>query len=184
LTIAVLLILAVLWAAVLVPPALRSRSENRRGDAISPLNFRFGRSAGLGPMFNRSAVPGRGLGIYRPAAFATRSARGPIPARVPGELTPAQRRRRDVLLVLLGAAALTLVLAAFTGVITFWVVHLLTDVLLATYVFLLVQLKQRAAPRPAPPAPPTGEHRRQLRHVPHVPTVAQTSFAIRRVPAP
>jgi len=41
LAIPVLLILAVLWAAVLVPPVLRSRKESRRG-GVDDLHSRLG----------------------------------------------------------------------------------------------------------------------------------------------
>jgi hypothetical protein len=171
LTITVLLILAVLWAAVLVPPVLRSRSENRRGETIGPLNYHLG-SGG-----NRSlgSALSRGPASFRPAAFPSRSG-GPVPVRAGassrplGEMTQAQKRRRDVLIGLLGAAGLTFVLALFTGMIAVWLLHLLADVLLAGYVFLLVRLKSRGSVPGAvaslPPPIPL-ERRRQARHAAH-----------------
>jgi hypothetical protein len=171
LTITVLLILAVLWAAVLVPPVLRSRSENRRGETIGPLNYRLGSasSRSLGAALNR------GPASFRPAAFPSRSG-GPVPiragvlGRASGEMTRAQKRRRDVLIGLLGAAGLTFVVAIFTGMIAVWVLHLVADVLLGGYVFLLVQLKQRGSVpgvgAQLPPPIPL-ERPRQARHVSH-----------------
>lgn len=171
-TITVLLILAVLWAAVLVPPVLRNRSENRRGEPIGPLNLRAGSKRprpSLGSAFN-SPSPG---GAFRPAAFPSRPL-GPAPANGvssrPPVMSPAQRRRRDVLVILVGAVGVSLVLAFFTGVLAIWLLHLLADALLAGYVFLLVRMKQRggvAAGRGALPPPIPLEHSRQARHVPH-----------------
>ena len=160
-TITVLLILAVLWAAVLVPPALRSRSEGRRGEPIGPLNLR-----GRG---DRSLGGGGIPGAFRPAAFPRRSAPtagGPASKR-PGEMTPAQKRRRDVLIILVGAAGLSFVLAAFTGMMMLWVGHVLVDLALAGYVYLLVQMKQRGGLGGALPPPIPLERPRQLRHVSH-----------------
>lgn len=171
LTITVLLILAVLWAAVLVPPALRSRSENRRGETIGPLNYRLGSGGGR----SLGSALSRGPASFRPAAFPSRNGPsrngGPVPVRAGGEMTPAQKRRRDVLIGLLGAAGLTFVLAVFTGMIAVWLLHLLADALLGGYVYLLVQLKQRGtvpgAAAPLPPPIPL-ERPRQARHVAHL----------------
>jgi hypothetical protein len=177
LTITVLLILAVLWAAVLVPPALRSRSEGRRGETIKPLNYRLdgggpGSGRTLASMFNRPAARPGG---FRPAAFPARpgsagaSDRIGAPTRPPGEMTPAQKRRRDVLVLLLAGAALTCVVAVFTGVIALWLLHLLVDALLGGYVYLLVRLKQRGGigVRASLPPPIPLERPRQARHVAH-----------------
>jgi hypothetical protein len=175
LTVTVLLILAVLWAAVLVPPALRSRSESRRGEPIGPLNLRLGSkrnappslSSSFGSAFNR---PPSGA-AFRPAALPTRQA-GPARGRpgMPGQMTPAQQRRRDILVILAGAAGLSLAVALFTGMMALWFVHVSVDVLLAAYLFLLVQMKQRsqaAAVRNTLPPPIPIERPRQARHVPH-----------------
>jgi hypothetical protein len=178
LTITVLLILAVLWAAVLVPPALRSRSEGRRGETIGPLNYRLGSggsrsSRTLGSMFNR---PAPGPGGFRPAAVPPRpaalagaSAGTSVPIRPPGEMTPAQRRRRDVLVLLLAGVGITFVIALFTGMVAVWLLHLLADALLGGYMCLLVQLKRRGGVgvRAALPPPIPLERPRQARHVAH-----------------
>jgi hypothetical protein len=188
LTITVLLILAVLWAAVLVPPALRSRSENRRGEAIGPMKLRFGArrdatpslSSSLGSAFSRPTAGG----AFRPSAFPSRQqgpARIGAPARLPGQMSPAQKRRRDILVTLAGAAVLTVALALFTGMMALWVVHGVVDVLLVAYVVLLVQMKQRSAmavQRSALPPPIPIERPRQARHAPH------RELALRRTGTP
>jgi hypothetical protein len=160
---------------VLVPPALRSRSEGRRGETIGPLNYRLG-SGGpgsgrtLSSMFNR---PATGPGGFRPAAFPPPTAGAPArvgaPTQPSGEMTPAQKRRRDVLVGLLAAAGLTFVLAVFTGMIAVWLLHLLADALLGGYVYLLLQMKQRGSvgTRAALPPPIPLERPRQARHIAH-----------------
>lgn len=146
----VLLILAVLWAAVLVPPVLRSRSESRRG-GIGDLHSR------LGTLTHRSARPrstgSRGSRVplrpVPPLTAPTRS-RGPGDRSAPGqrasrgagalssqEMTPAQKRRRTVLAILIGGAILSLGLAVLVSPML-WIAHGVADVLLAVYLYLLV----------------------------------------------
>jgi hypothetical protein len=69
-------------------------------------------------------------------------------------MSPAQRRRRDVLIGLLAAAGLTFLMAVMAGSIVFWVLQLLTDVLLGGYVFLLRQHKAKRQPQRRPAARP------------------------------
>ena len=59
-------------------------------------------------------------------------------------MTPIQRRRRDVLLVLAGAVALTLLAALATRSVPMFLLNLLADAALVAYVYMLVQIKQRA----------------------------------------
>jgi hypothetical protein len=186
LTITVLLILAVLWAAVLVPPVLRARSENRRGDRIGPLRLgAYGRNPSLAAPFGRPRLLGGRLGPDRPVDRA-RHSRGSVPSRgdrpphAPKPITPTQKRRRDVMLVLLGGVLLSLVLAAFTGTALLWVLHLLADVLLGAYLLLLVQTRQRTVPHPLP-APIPLEGQRKLRQAAYP---QRREFALRRTVAP
>lgn len=146
----VLLILAVLWAAVLVPPVLRSRSESRRG-GIGDLHSRLGslthRPAGPRSTGSRgSRVPLRPVppltAPTRPRGAAGRSAPGQ--RAVPGTgalssqaMTQAQKRRRNVLVILIGGAILSLGLAVLVSPML-WIAHGVADVLLAVYVCLLV----------------------------------------------
>ncbi len=55
-----------------------------------------------------------------------------------------QKRRRDVLFVLLGLVAFTFFLAVLTRSMAFIALQLIADVALAGYVYLLLQYKQRA----------------------------------------
>jgi len=59
-------------------------------------------------------------------------------------MTPVQRRRRDVLLVLAGLVAVTLLAALVTRSVPMFLLNLLADAALVAYVYMLVQMKQRA----------------------------------------
>jgi hypothetical protein len=115
-------------------------------------------------------------------------------------MSQSQRRRRDILLGLGGAAVVTFLLAVITGVGALWVLHLIADVLLVGYVILLVQIKNgalgggrgaaartiRAVPHRAPLAPvgarPVGSHRMVPRHS-HLPAAYGATAPQSRVPA-
>lgn len=150
----VLLILAVLWAAVLIPPLFKARTERRRGDSIGDFSYRLGvigRTGGFTP--SRPAPPA-------PMSLAgTMGAPGPRPGAAPRGMTVAQRRRRDVLVGLFAAVSVTFVAALLTGSTMVWGLQLLVDALLVTYVVLLVRMRTLAAeqrakvrylPQPAP----------------------------------
>jgi hypothetical protein len=152
----VILVLAILWAAVLLPPILRSRSEAGSspggvGDFLGKLRSGLGHGhqsdTGLPPL-----QPLMGP-IGTPATTAPPL--GPVQASRPGGMSPTQRRRRDVLIGLLAAAGLTFLMAFFAGSMMFWVLNLLADALLGGYVYLLLQLKSRQQLR-TPAARPMG----------------------------
>jgi len=85
-------------------------------------------------------------------------------------MTPPQKRRRDILALLLAGVGLTFVLAVFTGVVALWLFHLLTDALLGGYVYLLLRMKQNGGvvgARSSLPPPIPLERPRQARHVAH-----------------
>jgi hypothetical protein len=64
-------------------------------------------------------------------------------------MSRAQRRRRDVLLILGVGVLSSLLLAVFAGNPLFWLVQVFTDVLLVAYVALLVRMKNAALERRA-----------------------------------
>jgi Flp pilus assembly protein TadB len=155
-TLLVLVILAVIWAAVLLPPYLQNRSESRPADSISTFRNQLSvlerRSALLGP-----AVPGD-VRTMRPAPVPSSQLQRARLARA-----EAKKRRRDILVTLLAAAGLTLVLGLVLPQVL--LLHLLIDALLGAYVALLVRQRRMAeeramkvrylssARRPAVPAP-------------------------------
>jgi hypothetical protein len=149
-TVVVILILAVIWAAVLLPPWFQNRRENRPSDSIA--SFRQQLSV------LQRATPGsssRTVGSHvAPAGSAITSLHMHRPvARVEARRhamrrAEARKRRRDVLITLFGAAAATLVLAAVLGGAV-WALHLAVDVVLVLYIALLLQIAQRGAEREA-----------------------------------
>ena len=201
----VILVLGALWAAVLLPPILRSRNESGApsggiGDFVdrlrSGLGAGRGRDAGLpaltpimGPIGGPMAG-GQPLGVPGLDQHSPNTPMGPV--RVPGTMSETQRRRRDVLLGLTGGVALTGLMALFGGSMMFWVLNLLADALLGGYVYLLLQLKAKNAhaagerrPTPAPrqaieqPQMPVPQNVSQLR-----PRPATSSVTASRVDAP
>ena len=141
----VLVILAAIWAAVLLPPFLQSRSENRPADSISTfrnqLHVLEQRSTGTGPSLGRPASvrPTGSVGGFAPNPYARPVDRARL-ARI-----DAKKRRRDILVTLLAAAGLTLVLSLVLPAV--FMLHLVIDVLLAAYVALLVRQRKLAEER-------------------------------------
>jgi hypothetical protein len=127
----VLVILAVIWAAVLLPPFIQHRSESRPADSIS--TFR-----------NQLSVLER-RAMAAPGATPTRQARA-VPAGAPRldrarlARLEAKKRRRDILVTLLAAAGLTLVLGLALPQVL--LLHLVIDLLLVAYVALLVRQRR------------------------------------------
>ena len=138
-----ILLLVVLWAAAglwLIPPMLRGRGQRRPADSVGDFSYRLGvigktggherhRPSGRLPQTPRPATPG-----YRPGT-PVRYTSGPV-------MTPAQRRRRDVLLGLIVVAVLTLLAGVLTGASMVWGLFLLVAVLLLAYIYALARMQQ------------------------------------------
>ncbi len=122
-----LLVLAIAWAAVLLPPYLRKRRHARLGDSISLFNRHLSvlertaptgsTSASLSPMANGAASP------------------------LPRSAVEAQQRRREVLALMGAAALVSLAGAALIGGV-FVILHVLIDVIALAYVGMLTRLKR------------------------------------------
>lgn len=152
-----------MWVVVLVPPLLRSRQDSRPSDSV--VSFRrqlstlqrtgpqlrpVGRAqavassgarslASVGPRAGRSGYgysqgAGYGYGTSARASFGGGSYRMSKVA--------ARRRRQNILFVLAVAAAGTLLLALGSASTPVWYAHVVVDVLLAGYVYLLVQMRK------------------------------------------
>lgn len=141
----VILVLAVLWAAVLLPPILRSRNESGMpggiGDFVGKLRSGLGHghaSDGSLPALQPIMGP-----IGGPAPAAPHAPVGPVRPTTPGRMSPAQKRRRDILVGLITAAGVTFMLALVAGSPMFWLLHLAADGLLGGYIYLLLQFKAR-----------------------------------------
>jgi hypothetical protein len=133
----VLVILAVIWAAVLVPPYLQNRSDSRPADSISTFRNQLSvleRRAG-------SAVPSHAAPVRLPQVTAirldrSRSARAEM-----------RKRRRDILVTLLAAAGLTLVIGLVMTPVLY--LHVLIDAMVGAYVALLIRQRRLAEERAA-----------------------------------
>jgi hypothetical protein len=132
-TYVVLFILAVVWAVYLVS-WLRSRSETRKVDSISSFNRHLSileRTAPGGP--TRSSAPASrapGLGLGAPPMV-----RRPV-------LSPAKKRRKDILTGLLAATGITLLGGLFIGGM-FRLLFVASLLLTVGYVALLVSAQRR-----------------------------------------
>lgn len=144
----VLVVLAGIWAAVLLPPMLRSRSEARPADSIGNFRHQLHVLQRTGPI---SAVrtssdsvrtPGVAPMPPMPAARLVRS-QSPQAARKARTL----KRRRDVLAVLLAGMTGTLVLGLFPSMRVLLGLHLALDLLFVGFVALLVRARNATAER-------------------------------------
>ena len=173
----VLLILAAIWAAVLIPPALRRRAAGRPGDSIHAFQGQLstlrrtaprGHRLGMGDHWSRPSTP-----LAPPLAPLGRPHIGPThvgPTHVPGgsrtvvtppawagmrapaavvpsSRTRTLRRRREILTALAVAAVASLVLGALPFLRMLWAAHVVFDVLLVAYVALLIRQRNVAAER-------------------------------------
>jgi hypothetical protein len=147
-TILVLLVLAIVWAIVLLPPVLRARAEGRPADSIGHFRTQLRTLQRTGPIAhhrsNRTARPAEVTGFLMGPAHAP--AVRPAPVRSPG-VTRARKRRRDILVGLLAAVVISLVLGLVPGLHILLLVHVLADVLLASYVAMLVRMRNAVAER-------------------------------------
>lgn len=162
----VLLVLAGIWAAVLIPPLVRARAEGRPGDSV--VNFRrqlsvlrrtgphAGRAGGAEHWYrsHTAAAPlapvptplrsSRSNVMVAPRAYSA-GARMASPAATARSRTI--RRRRDVLSALIVAVLATLVLGLIPAFRVMLMAHVVADVLLVAYVGLLVHQRNVAAER-------------------------------------
>ena len=125
----ILLVLAIAWAAALVPPWLRNRSETRAADSI--MMFRQHLST-----LERATPAGR---MVLPSGRSVRQSR--VVSR-----SVARRRRRDILFTLAGITLLTAVMAlALQGVAI--IAALLAGTLFVGYTTLLIKAHKRTLER-------------------------------------
>ena len=132
-TIAVILILGLIWAAVLIPPILRARASQPRSDSV-------------GDFHHKLSMLGHTNGSHRKRYERRTSPARPMFApssKGPGRQSATQKRRQDVLLILIGLCAGTLFLALLSRMPLLFAVHLAADLALGGYVYLLLQYKQR-----------------------------------------
>lgn len=135
----VLLVLAVLWAVVLVPPVLRARAEALRRDHERGAEA-IRRELALVTAAAADTSPGDGMA----EAPAPRVVPAPAPRRpVARVLSSAVQRRRRGLVALLAAAATTFLAGLVSSASDqsslswIWVVHVAADLLVVGYLAAL-----------------------------------------------
>ncbi|MGQ0831366.1 MAG: hypothetical protein ACT4OV_06785 [Microthrixaceae bacterium] len=143
----VLVILAAIWAAVLLPPYLQNRRETRPGDSIATFRTQLSVLERTTPGGRTSSLSRLDVGRYDPPMYVP-PARRPVVQRSTASMRRAEvrRRRRDVFLTLFGAVVVTLVLAVLLGG-SVWMLQALADVCFLGYVAMLVNLQQQSLDR-------------------------------------
>ena len=144
----VLLLLAVVWSAVLAPPLLRRGAESRRADSIGDFRKQLGVLQRTGP---KVIAPAHRRVEHRPAPAAPARAAVTRPTRpappMPGSRSKTLKRRRDVLVGLVGSTGLTLVVGVVPGMHLVLAVAGVLAALLVAYVAVLVRMRNAAAER-------------------------------------
>lgn len=136
-------VLAVMWIVVIVPPLLRSRAIGRPSASVGDFRRHL---SNLQTKHPQGRSPYGAPSQLRPVA-AYRAPQGGRPvarrATVVSPVRTAMRQRRQNILVgLLGAAVLSGLLGFGMGMRTFMTINLVVDALLIGYVYLLVQIKK------------------------------------------
>jgi len=185
--------LAVVWAIVLLPEVLRKLSVGRRTDSIRSFNHQ------LSVLHRSGNRRGADLpGMPRPVSLNSSSARSSSNARnsssnvidlrdrsnaaaaqtSQAKISPSVRRRRQDVLVVLGAIAVLTLLCTVAFGSVFLVPFMLSAALLVGYVFLLNQANQSAGM--------VQQRAQRSRLVPSssLPSSLQTSSVGRATPAP
>jgi len=146
----VLVILAVVWAAVLIPPAVRARAESRPSDSILAFHRQLGTLRRTGPRREGVAEATVAASLASLARRPARPTYAPPRQQAAPHVSPhrplgptARRRRRDVLVALATAAAASLTLGFLPTLRWMLAVHAVTLALLGAYVTLLVQHRNR-----------------------------------------
>jgi hypothetical protein len=144
-TVLVLVILALIWAAVLVPPYLQNRRETRPGDSIATFRSQLSVLERTTPGSRSGSMARLDVGRYDAPRYVPPAARrrSATPSQAAMRRAEARRRRRDVFLTLLGAVGVTFVLAVALGG-PVWMLHLAVDAAFVGYVLLLVSLQQQS----------------------------------------
>lgn len=169
----VLLILAMVWAVVLGPSLLRRRAERRASNSIGDFHRQLRILQRTGPTVvnpaHRLGAEEQGAGVFLPAG-AHGHAQG---QRRPDPYFRAEacKRRRSVLLALVGVLVGTGVLGAVPALRPLLYVTIAGAVSLAAYVGLLVYLRTLALERQV-----------KLRYLPQ-PASPEASVVVRRIAA-
>jgi hypothetical protein len=130
-----------MWIVVLVPPLLRSRSIGRPSSSVGDFRRQLSTLQTTPTARSHGASHLRPVAAYRPSTGATRTAVRPVAA--PTAVRSAMKQRRQNILVgLVALAAVTAIVGFGMPIRAIGLLNLLVDVLLAGYIYLLVQIKK------------------------------------------
>jgi hypothetical protein len=162
LTIVVLLILAVIWAAVLIPPMLGARAEGRPADSIGDFRRQLSVLRRAAPV----GTPTSNLAAYGTVPFV---AAPRTQSRHEAARRRTVKRRRDVFYALVTSMGGTLLLGLVPGMHVLLGLHLILDALFVAYVALLLRMRNAAA-----------EREMKVRFLPHAGPAPEPMLALRR----
>jgi hypothetical protein len=151
-TVLVLVILGMIWGFVLIPPYLQTRRESRPSDSIASFRQQLSVLERTTPGGRSSNLSRLDVGRYEIPRYDPRSnVRQLAGSRRPSSSAAMRRaeirrRRRDVFVTLLGAVAVSFLLAVALGGAV-WMLHLAIDVVFGAYVMMLVSIQQQSAER-------------------------------------
>lgn len=148
----VLLLLALVWGALLIS-WLRSRSATTFSDSVGSFRRNLNVLERTSPTTVRAAnrlgdpIPRYGKAPSFSTGTPVRRTR-PVAANAAAlRRRQAQKRRRDVFFALVGGTVGFFALALLPGLSILWSVQVLFDILLCSYVAILVRLRNQAAER-------------------------------------
>ena len=149
-TLPVLIILAALWAVVLVPPLLRNRSQ-RTADSIVDFNYKLdvlGKTNGNLDL-PQTVAPPPAPAFSRDPVTAAAPTVAPVPLVVPSTAAAERsaRRRRDLVRGFSLAIAASLLLATATRSPAAWALQMVVDLLAGIYALLWAYLRSAQAER-------------------------------------
>lgn len=138
-----LVILAIAWAAMIVPPMMRRQREGRPGNSVVSFRQQLSTLERATPGSHLRPIPN----MARPLGGSTVASRPSMSASM--GRNQVIRRRRDVLVGLLGASAVTFLLAVAVGGTMITLLFLASASALGAYVYALVQMRKRSTERSA-----------------------------------
>ena len=136
-------VLAVMWIVVLVPPLLRSRAIGRPSSSVGDFRRQLSTLQSTTPPVRSSYGSShlRPVAAYRSPTGGTRTAVRPVSAPTAAR-SAVKQRRQNILVGLVTSAALTAIVGFGMPIRAVGLANLVIDVLLVSYIYLLLQIKK------------------------------------------
>jgi hypothetical protein len=126
---------------VLVPPLLRSRSIGRPSSSVGDFRRQLSTLQTTPTVRSHGASHLRPVAAYRPSGSGTRTAVRPVAAPV-AVRSAVKQRRQNILVGLVALSAVTALIGFGMPIRAIGLLNLAVDVLLAVYIYMLVQIKK------------------------------------------